>query len=170
MTTFDYILDSALVLLVLIQIRERPMSARPLIRPLVILGIAVLNYLHGIPTQGNDLLLLAVFALVGASIGAASGLTVIFRRHADGLVTFRSGWLSGFFWVLGMGSRFIFIYWITHSGASAIARFTVNHSISGPEAWTVALLGMAVFEVLSRTAIMAMRWQQLEAPLVLEAA
>jgi hypothetical protein len=162
MHTFDYILDSALVLIVILQLREREMSWRQLVRPVVILAIAVANYLHGFPTQGNDLLLIGAFALVGATIGILSGTTVIMRRGESGAVMFRSGPESAFFWVLGMGSRFAFIYWITHSGASTIARFTVHHSISGSNAWTVALLGMAVFEVLSRTAIMARRWRQLE--------
>ncbi len=46
----DYLIDSVLVLLVLMQIKERPMTRKALIRPLVILSIAVANYLHGIPT------------------------------------------------------------------------------------------------------------------------
>jgi hypothetical protein len=137
------------------------MSLRPLIRPLVILAIAVASYLHGIPTQGNDLALVAVFAVIGGLIGLASGVTVIMRRQPEG-VTFRSGWASGFFWVLGMGSRFAFIYWITHSGADSIAHFSNSHSISSSETWTVALLAMAVFEVLSRTVVMYARGRQLE--------
>jgi hypothetical protein len=162
MNTLSYILDSALVLIVLLQLRDRQMSIRQLIRPIVILSIAVVNYLHGFPTQGNDLELIAVFAVIGAVIGSLSGITVLMHRGENGSVLFRSGPASAFFWVLGMGSRFAFIYWSSHSGADSIARFTVHHSISGSEAWTVALLGMAVFEVVSRTAIMALRWRQLE--------
>jgi len=48
----------------------------------------------------------------------------------------RSGWASAFFWVLRMGSRFAFIFWITHSGAASIADFSVQHAITG-SAWTV---------------------------------
>jgi len=162
MNTFDYLIDSALVLLVLMQIRERPMSRRTLIRPIVILAIAVINYLHGISTQGNDLVLLGVFLALGAAIGFSSGVTGIMSRTAEGAVTFRAGWWSAFFWVLGMGSRFGFIYWITHSGVGDIARFSADHQITGSEAWTVALLGMAVAEVLSRTGVMAFRWRALE--------
>jgi hypothetical protein len=33
----------------------QPPTNRRLIRPLVILGIAVSSYLHSIPSQGNDL-------------------------------------------------------------------------------------------------------------------
>jgi hypothetical protein len=162
MNPTDYILDSALVLIVILQLKERRMSLRHLIRPLVILGIAVASYLHGIPTQGNDLALAGAFAVIGGTIGLLSGITVLMRRTDAGEVTFRSGPASAFFWVLGMGSRFAFIYWISHSGATSIAHFSTQHSISGAEAWTVALLAMAVFEVLTRTAIIAWRWRTLE--------
>ena len=77
MTTTDYLIDSTLVLLVLFQIKERPLTNRQLVRPLVVLGIAVATYLHGIPTQGNDLVLVGVLAVTGAAIGIASGVTVI---------------------------------------------------------------------------------------------
>jgi hypothetical protein len=157
MTTTDYLIDSALVLLVLLQIKERPMTRRQLIRPLIILGVAVASYLHGIPTQGNDLPLLGVFAVIGGVIGLASGLTVLMHRRSDGV-----GWVSGFFWVLGMGSRFGFVYWISHGGMHTIANFSGNHQITSTEAWTVALLGMAVFEVLGRTLTMALRWREME--------
>lgn len=162
MTTTDYLIDSLLVLLVLTQIKERKLTIRALIRPLVIVGVAVVNYLHGIPTAGNDLVLVAVFALLGAAIGVASGQTVLMRRGADGDVLARSGWASAFFWVLGMGSRFAFIFWITHRGAAAVASFSTSHSITSQEAWTVALLAMAVFEVCGRSLIQALRRQQLQ--------
>jgi hypothetical protein len=162
MNISDYLIDSALVLIVVLQLRDRKLTTRQLIRPIVILGIAVASYLHSFPTQGNDLELTAAFAVLGGTIGVLSGITVLMRRADNGTVVFRSGPASAFFWVLGMGSRFAFVYWITHSGASSIAHFSVNHSISGSQAWTMALLGMAVFEVLSRTAIMAFRWRQLE--------
>lgn len=161
MTTTDYIIDSLLVLLVLVQIKERKLTTRSLIRPLVIVGVAVLNYLHGIPTAGNDLVLVAVLALVGAVIGVASGQTVLMRRGADGQVLARAGWASAFLWVLGMGSRFAFIFWTTHFGAATIGHFSATHSITSPEAWTVALLAMAVFEVCGRTVVQAARREQL---------
>jgi hypothetical protein len=161
MTTTDYLIDSLLVLLVLLQIKERTLTTRTLVRPLVILGVAVANYLHGIPTTGNDGLLIAVIALVGATVGVASGLTAIMRVREDGAVTARAGWASASLWVVGMGSRFAFVYWITHSGAATIGRFSAAHSISSGEAWTVALLAMAVAEVLGRTLVMATRRHRL---------
>jgi hypothetical protein len=157
MTTTDYLIDSSLVLLVLLQIKERPLTTRQLVRPLVILGIAVASYLHGIPTAGNDLVLAGVLVVLGGAIGVASGKAVIMRRGAAGEALARSGWLSGFFWVLGMGSRMAFLVWISHGGSTTIAHFSAQHSITGAEAWTVALLGMAAGEVLGRTAVLALR-------------
>ncbi len=161
MTPTDYITDSLLVLLVLLQIKERTLTTRALVRPLIILGVVVATYLHGIPTAGNDLVLVSALALLGTLIGVASGQTVIMRRGPDGNVLARSGWASAFFWVLGMGSRFAFVVWITHSGAATIAHFSAAHSITSAEAWTVGLLAMAVFEVVSRTLVQATRRRQL---------
>jgi hypothetical protein len=161
MTFTDYLIDSALVLLVLLQIKERKLTAKALIRPLVIVAIAVANYLHGIPTAGNDLVLIVVLALVGLLIGVGSGQAVMMRRDSDGEVLARAGWISGFFWVLGMGSRFAFLIWVNNGGAATIGHFSATHSITSGEAWTVALLAMAVFEVCGRSLIQALRREQL---------
>ncbi|HET8979951.1 MAG TPA: hypothetical protein VFN87_17480 [Solirubrobacteraceae bacterium] len=162
MSITDYLIDSLLVLLVLLQIKERPLTDRSLIRPLVVVGAAVVIYLNGIPTGGNDLVLIGALALLGALIGIASGHTVLMRRASDGQVLARSAWASGFFWVLGMGSRFAFIFWITHFGSATIGAFSVQHAITGGEAWTAALLAMAAFEVAGRTAVLAARRGQLQ--------
>jgi hypothetical protein len=159
MSTSTYLIDSALVLLVLLQIKERTLTTHQLVRPLIILGIAVATYLKSIPTQGNDLVLVGVLAVIGGLIGLASGVTVIMRRRADGSVAFRSGWLSGIFWVLGMGSRFAFAWWASHGGSHTIGSFSVVHHITSGQAWTAALLAMAVLEVTGRTLVMALRWR-----------
>jgi hypothetical protein len=70
-----------------------------------------------------------------------------------------------------MGGRFAFVWWISHTGAGSIAHFSAAHSITSGEAWTVALLAMALCEVCGRTVVMAARRQGLQgrpgaAPLV----
>jgi len=162
MTTLDYIIDSALVLLVLLQIQERELTTRTLIRPIILVSVAVATYLRGIPSAGNDLVLISALGLLGLLIGVASGQSVIMRRGSAGQVLARSGWASGIFWVLGMGSRFAFIFWITHTGARTIGHFSAAHSITGGEAWTAALLAMAFAEVLGRAAVQAARRRQLQ--------
>ena len=163
MTTTDYLIDSALVLLVLLQIKERPLTTHALVRPLIIVAIAAVTYVHGIPTAGNDLVLVALLALLGLGIGVASGQTVLMRRGPGGEVLARSGWASGVFWVLGMGSRFAFAVWVSHGGAATIGQFSAQHAITSGEAWTVALLAMAVFEVCGRSLVQAARRHRLQA-------
>lgn len=170
MSTSNYIIDSLLVLLVLIQIKERPLTNRALLRPVIILAVAVATYLNGFPTGGNDLVLVGALAVLGGLIGVASGQTVVMRRGEHGEALARAGWASAFFWVLGMGSRFAFLIWISNGGQSTIAHFSAHHSITSAEAWTVALLGMAVFEVLGRTAVMALRRDRVQRGLVPEIA
>jgi len=162
MTTTDYLIDSALVLLVLLQIKERKLTTQAIVRPIVIVSIAVLNYFHSIPTAGNDLVLISVLALTGLTIGIASALTVRMRRGDHGEVLVRAGWASAAFWVLGMGSRFAFLIWISHGGASSIASFSAAHSITSGAAWTDALLAMAVLEVVGRSLALALRHRQID--------
>jgi hypothetical protein len=170
MSITDYLIDSALVLLVLIQIKERPLTTKSLIRPLVILSIAVANYVHGIPTAGNDLVLIGLLAVLGLLIGSASGQTVQMRRGPGGEVLARAGWLSGFLWVLGMGSRFAFLIWVNNGGAATVGQFSLQHAITGGAAWTVALLGMAAFEVCGRSLVLAARRRQVQGVAVAELA
>jgi hypothetical protein len=83
------------------------------------------------------------------------------RRAAECDVLARSGWLSGFFWVLGMGSRFAFLVWVNNGGAATVGHFSATHSITSGEAWTVALLAMAACEVCGRSLVQALRRQRL---------
>ena len=97
-----------------------------------------------------------------SGIGLASAQTVLMRLGQSGEVLARSGWASGFFWVLGMGSRFAFAVWISHGGAATIGQFSAQHAITSGEAWTAALLAMAVFEVWGRSFVLAARRHQVE--------
>ena len=143
--------------MVLIQLRERRLTVTSLIRPFLIAGIAVLIYLRGISTAGNDLRLLALAGAAGLLISAASGQTFLMRTIPGSGVLARSGWASGMFWILGTGSRFAFLIWISHGGAAPVARFSAEHAITSKEAWIVALLAMAVSEVGGRALVQALR-------------
>lgn len=161
MSITSYLLDSALVLLVLLQIKEQALSTKSLLRPLLFVSGAVAIYFTSLPTAGNDLVLIAGLGLFGLLIGTASGqATVVRLRPTDGAVTVRAGWIAGFLWVLGMGLRFAFAVWVSHSGAATIGQFSVAHHITGAAAWTDALLLMAVAEVAGRTAVLAARRQR----------
>ena len=170
MTISDYLIDSALILLVLMQIKERPLTARQMLRPVVIVGIAAFTYIHTIPTAGNDLVLLAALALIGGTIGAASGFLTPMRLGADGRTLVRGNWASSFLWVLGMGSRMAFAVWAAHGGITAIGHFSAANDITSDAAWTAALLAMAVAEVLARTGMIAARTRSISREPVLATA
>lgn len=56
-----------------------------------------------------------------------------------------------------MGFRFTFAIWSTGGGAADVARFSVDHQISSAQAWTTALVLMAVGEVLAHVAVLQLR-------------
>jgi hypothetical protein len=58
MTTTEYLLNAAFVLLVLRQAREREIDRRSVIVPLIILFFVGAAYLRTFPTAGNDLVLI----------------------------------------------------------------------------------------------------------------
>ena len=84
MTFTDYLLNGLLVALVVVQVRGRRLSPRSLLLPIAIAGYIALNYLHYVPTEGNDLALALVGAALGLTLGTACGLaTAVFRDKSD---------------------------------------------------------------------------------------
>ena len=157
MSATDYLLDIALLAVVLLQIRGRRLTLRALLLPIGIVAWAASQYLHGIPTAGNDLLLVAVGATSGAALGLATGLFTSLRRGADGHPYARAGAVTAILWVVGVGTRFAFQVYATHGGGPAIARFSAHLAITSFTAWTAALILMAFGEVLARTLVLGLR-------------
>ncbi len=157
MTTSDWIIDIALILIVLRQVREARIDRRFVLIPAGIVAWVAHSYLHDIPTTGNDVALIAVFVAVGLALGIAGGLTTRVRAE-NGVAYVKAGLVPAGLWVLSMSGRLAFILWITHSaGEAALARFSVAHQITGQNAWTVALVLMALGEVISRVGILLVR-------------
>lgn len=157
MTTFDYAIDIALIAIVLLQIKEAPVTLRGLLRPLVLISISVAHYLTSVPTAGNDVVLELALLGTGASIGIASGLVAHMRRSDTGDALVRAGWASAAFWVLGMGARMAFAYAMSHGWQQPVRDFSVAHTITSEQAWVVALLLMAVAEAIGRIAVIQTR-------------
>jgi hypothetical protein len=157
MTFTDYLLDIVLIGVVLLQIRGRRLTLRSLLIPIGIVVWAASQYLHGIPTAGNDLTLVGVGATSGIALGVLTGRFTFVRRGQDGLPYARAGAIAAILWLVGVGTRFAFQLYASHGGAPAIARFSAHHAITSTEAWTAALILMAFGEVLARTAVLGMR-------------
>jgi len=97
-----------------------------------------------------------VLVAAGLTLGTLSGVTTsVWHRGAT--VVSRAGLLAAFLWVLGMGARFAFAIWATHSGAATIGRFSARTGITGTHIWQFALVLMAYAEVLSRIGVLQVR-------------
>jgi hypothetical protein len=157
MTFTDYLIDFTLIGLVLLQVRGRRLTTRALLLPLGIVAYVALNYLHGIPTAGNDLVLILGCAAIGALLGSLSGLLTSVRADGDGVLVAKAGLVAAGLWILGTGTRLVFQFYASHGGGGAIARFSAAHDITSAEAWTAALILMALCEVVLRTGILSWR-------------
>jgi hypothetical protein len=149
MTTTDYLVDIALLLVVFRQIREGRIDARFVLIPLGIVAFVAHNYLHSIPTAGNDVVLIAVMVTLGAMLGIAGGFATRVRFDGEHALA-RAGVIAVTLWVLGMGSRMAFQLYSDHGGADAITRFSVSHHITSTNAWVTAFVLMAITEVATR--------------------
>jgi hypothetical protein len=162
MTTTEYLLNAAFVLLVLRQARERELDRRSVIVPLVIMFFVGAQYLHTLPTAGNDLVLIMLLAAVGLTLGVLGGFATHVRAGDNGFALARVGWIAGGLLVLGIGSRMAFAFAIDHGFEPAVRSFSITHQI-GAAAWPVALVLMALIEVGSRIAVVQARGRRLAA-------
>ena len=69
----------------------------------------------------------------------------------------RAGVVAAVFWVAGVGARMLFAYSSDHGAGPAIAHFSRTASITGADAWTAALVLMALAEVIARLVVVRVR-------------
>src|SRR5260370_6402130 len=94
-----YLITSALILMVLRQVREHPLDLRSMAGPVIAVGVAAVMFLHSIPTGGNDLLLEVAGVLAGAAFGACGGLATTLRIGRGRRGYGRAGLLAAGLWV-----------------------------------------------------------------------
>jgi hypothetical protein len=156
MTFTDYIIDIALVAVVLLQIRGRRLTFFSLVLPIGIVVYAATQYLHSLPTAGNDLVLVGICATAGIALGVLTGLFTLVRTGPQGAYA-KAGAAAAMLWLVGVGTRFAFQVYASNGGGPAIERFSAHHAITSSAAWTAALILMAFGEVIARTAVLGLR-------------
>ena len=161
MTTSEYLLNAAFVLLVVRQARERELDRRSVVLPLLLMLFVGSQYLHSIPTAGNDLVLIVLLAAVGLTLGVLGGRATQVRA-GDGVALARVGWVAGGLLVLGIGARMAFAFAVGHGFEPAVRGFSIAHQI-GAAAWPVALVLMALIEVGARITVVQVRGRRLVA-------
>jgi hypothetical protein len=156
MTKTDWILDIALVLVVLRQIRWSRIDLFFLLVPIGITSFVAYTYLDPVPTGGNDLLLIGAFAVLGVVLGVSGGLTTHVRVR-EGKAFVRAGAAAASLWVLGMGARLAFAVWSEHSGGPTIVQFSERHDITSMQAWVSGLILMVLCEAGTRIGTILVR-------------
>jgi hypothetical protein len=157
MTITDYLINIALIALVILQIRGSRLDLKNALRPVVIVAAAAVYYLRGFPAAGNDLLLDVVLGGAGLVLGIACGATTRVWRADDGLAYAKAGVIAAALWVIGIGSRLAFEEFWTHGGTKTIVNFSIAHDITSQNAWVAALVIMALAEVISRLVVIRLR-------------
>src|SRR5580700_8908290 len=158
-----YLINALLVLLVVRQIREHQLDLRALAVPVLAVAAAAVMFLHSVPVGGSDITLDLVGVSAGAAMGAIGGLATRLRPGADGRPLGRAGALAAGMWIAGVGARMAFYFAATHGAGPAIAAFSIAHHITGPAAWTAALVRMALADVLTRLVVVYLRGHRLTA-------
>jgi hypothetical protein len=163
MTTTDYILDIALILVVVRQMRWSRIDALFLVVPIGIVSFVAYKYLDPIPTGGNDLLVIGACAVLGTVLGVSGGLTTHVRvggaggKNEDGRIFVRAGFTAATLWIVGMGARLAFSVWAEHDGGPTLVRFSEQHDITSVQAWVSGLILMVLCEVGTRIVTILIR-------------
>jgi hypothetical protein len=157
MTFTDYLIDITLIAIVLFQVRGRRLTIHALLLPVGIVTYVAVTYLKGIPTAGNDLVLVVGCAAIGALLGGLAGRFTSVTAGRDRIPVAKAGLVAAGLWILGTAGRLAFQVYATHGGGPAIERFSAAHSITSVQAWTSALILMALCEAVVRTGILAWR-------------
>ena len=163
MTIYDYLLNAALLLVVVRQIRGRRLSGAALYLPLAISAYAAYEYLNTIPTAGNDLVVVVLGAGAGLLLGVLCGVFTLVYPDRDGIPYARATGVAAALWVLGIGSRLAFSLWAEHGGGPALAHFSFVHSLT-TAAWVTGFVLMAIVEAATRSAVLFVRARRLTPP------
>ncbi len=156
MTTIDYLINLLFVFIVVRQAHERKIDRRYFAVPVVLVIWVASQYLHALPTAGDDLLLVAGLACVGITLGTVSGWATSIRHGEDGVAFARVGWLAGILLVAGISSRMVFAFALTHGLEPAVRSFSITHHITAA-AWPTAMVLMALCEVGARLSTVYLR-------------
>ncbi|HVB70251.1 MAG TPA: hypothetical protein VND83_01950 [Acidimicrobiales bacterium] len=152
MTTTDYLMNIGLISLVILQMRGHYVTRARLLLPLVATFVVAGQFLHAVPTAGNDLILIVSLCAIGAVLGVGAALVTTVRL--DGSSAFaKAGLVASVLWVAGIGARMGFVLWVNHGGQPWVARFSLEHHITSGAAWGAAFVLMAMAEVVARTGV-----------------
>jgi hypothetical protein len=157
MTTSQYVLNLGLLALILAaNLGTRVMSVRRLALPVIVVVLAAIVYLRGLPTTGNSTYLELAGAVAGVLLGVAAAMLVRVRRQADRVLATAGGAFAGL-WIAVIGGRILFAYAASHWLSRTIGTFSLRHELA-PGAWTAGFVLMALTMIVARVAVAGAQW------------
>lgn len=162
MSTTQWILSIVLLAWALLRnVGTREITRSTYLVPIVLVVVAGGYFLSPLPTAGNDLDLVVALGFVGVLFGlAASAVTRL--SHRDGRLVATAGTGFASLWLLMIGGRIAFAEWANGAGSRTVGSFSMDHAITGADAWTAALVVMALGMVLARTLALALRARRMQ--------
>ena len=158
MSTTDIALNLGLLaLMVLTQVGTRRWQPRKLLLPFGIVAVAGIYFLPGAPSIGNDVKLNIFGVALGIGFGIMAAALVQVRREADGAVITRAGIGYACIWTFVVASRMLFAWGANNAWSTQIRDFSIQHMITGADAWRTAFVLLALSMVCTRSLITAMR-------------
>ena len=169
MTTAEWILNCSLLGWVLLRnLGTRPVTRGTYLAPLAVVAVAAGVYLRDVPGAGNDRLLELAGIGAGVVFGLAAAACTRLRRDSSGRLLARVGAAFAAVWVIAIGGRIAFAELATHAWGPAVGRFSMEHAITGADAWRTCFVLMAVCMVAGRvlsTAVVVRRTRRATAAL-----
>ncbi len=158
MSTLDITLNLAiLALMILTQVGTRDWNPRKLILPFGLVVAAGSYFLPGLPTIGNDVKLDVVGVAAGIAFGLLAATLVDVRRTQDGKILTHAGIGYVSVWTAVIAARMLFAWGADHAWPDQIRDFSIQHLITGADAWRTAFVLMALAMVCTRSLVTAAR-------------
>lgn len=159
MSVTDLLISVGLIVLVVRQLRGRPLTATGLLWPVALVVWAAFEYLAAIPGDLADWLFTLALAAVGLGLGLSCGvLTRVAPDH--GAIVATATPAAAVLWILGMISRLAFGLFALHGGATVIAELSGRLDLHSANTWPTALVVMALCEVCSRTVVLLVKYRR----------
>jgi hypothetical protein len=153
----QYALNLGLLAFVLwTNLGTRALAPARLLLPLVVVAGVAAGFLGHVPTVGGDVALEATLTVAGLVLGAGAGLLVRVDDGPTGPVM-RAGAAYAALWILVIGGRMAFAYGADHWFTRQLVTFSIEHRITGADAWTAGFVLMALAMVVTRVAVTAAR-------------
>lgn len=155
----EWIISLLLVAVVLRQIRGKRLTVFSLTWPIILILYAFFSYFTTIPSYKSDWILVLALMFIGLLLGLGCGIsTQVYIQNNT--IKAKANFLAATLWIVGMASRIIFSIYVSQGGAKHIENISSKLHLHSYNTWAVALIFMALLEVLSRSFILYIRYRK----------